>query len=1210
MHICYQQLPGRHQHLKLTKLEIKGFKSFCDKVTISFDEGVTAIAGPNGCGKSNIVDAIRWVLGEQSTRALRSEKMENVIFNGSRSRKPSSLAEVSLSFDNSRKVLDSDYTHLTITRKLYRSGDSEYRLNDIQCRLKDITDLFLDTGIGSDSYSIIELRMVEEIISNKEGSRRSLFEEAAGISKYKVRKKQTFSKLKDTEEDLNRVDDLLFEIEKNLKTLESQARRTQRYYLLKEQYRETSLQLAARRIAGFKAKTLGLEQTKQNLSDEKTGLITVTATFEAALEKVKLEAVHKEKNLILQQKTVHEFSSRILAFESQKKVKNEQVKNLQETHARLTRGQHETRTEIQANGTQIKLLLEKTAIEAGALEQISEELPSLDEQVQQLKSVLAQNRITLTSLQNSLNEQAAEQVEKEKLSDRLNIQEETLKTEVSRNDSERGNREKEFQVMSSTLAELERTLADKLVAFGELTQQEEDFKEQTAEIEADLNALKDRISVTNRNLDARQNEYKLIKSLVDNLEGFPDSIRFLKKNAPWLKDTPLLSDLILCAEQYRAPVENFLEPYLNYYIVQTRDEGLKAIELLAGAEKGRANFFFLEAFSGSNSDSGRPGNDSHKVELGLPEGCIPALSVIDADPEYRGLLEYLFKNVCISIAGQPADSASDLPLTEHSPTLIDSKGRFISSAIHLSGGSVGLFEGKRIGRARNLDVLQAEIQDLHEQIEGVNGEKEILSESLQQVRSAAAKINSRLLREEISTLNSSRAGLEARKEQFEVFINNSFQRQADIAVRLQEIAGERSALQPVLAALKEQRYELTTRLNAGQNDYQEYTEQLAEASQLFNARNITFHQQQNRLSGLEKDLEYKETNQETLESRQEKHTIELEQVTAALNNLLAGTDNNEEDLIALYQEKTALDKGLQEIEEDYFNSKGDITSLEQQLSENRRRRENTETLIQQVNEKVNELNLELYGLKERLAVEFSVDTDELVETDPGNVTVTPDEELKQRNDKIKNQLDSFGAINPLAMEAYKEMDERFQFISAQKDDLLNAKKSLLETIQQIDDTARLKFMESFNLIRENFILVFRSLFNEEDSCDLILSDPESPLESDIDILAMPKGKKPLSINQLSGGEKTLTATAILFSLYLLKPAPFCIFDEVDAPLDDSNIDKFNSIIRKFSDQSQFIVVSHNKRTIASTDVIYGITMVEPGVSRIVPVDLRSVEIGG
>src|SRR5690554_3693355 len=306
--------------MQLTKLDIKGFKSFGDKISINFNEGVTAIVGPNGCGKSNVVDAIRWVLGEQSTRMLRSEKMENIIFNGTKNRKAANLVEVSLSFDNTKNVLPTEFSQVTITRKLYRSGESEYRLNDVKCRLKDITDLFLDTGIGADTYSIIELKMIDEIINNKENSRRNLFEEASGISKYKVRKKQTLNKLRDTENDLERVEDLLFEIEKNLKTLENQAKKTERYYRLKEQYKTLSVALATHRIAHFSESLAVLDAQELTQRTEQVRISGEIDKHEAQLQQLKQESLAKEKNLATQQKATNEYIAKIRAYESEKKV--------------------------------------------------------------------------------------------------------------------------------------------------------------------------------------------------------------------------------------------------------------------------------------------------------------------------------------------------------------------------------------------------------------------------------------------------------------------------------------------------------------------------------------------------------------------------------------------------------------------------------------------------------------------------------------------------------------------------------------------------------------------------------------------------------------------------------------------------------------------------------------------------------------------------
>ncbi|RYG35824.1 MAG: chromosome segregation protein SMC, partial [Chitinophagaceae bacterium] len=453
-------------------------------------------------------------------------------------------------------------------------------------------------------------------------------------------------------------------------------------------------------------------------------------------------------------------------------------------------------------------------------------------------------------------------------------------------------------------------------------------------------------------------------------------------------------------------------------------------------------------------------------------------------------------------------------------------------------------------------------------------------------------------------LNTELITIKTRQEQYQTFIENSLNRKEDIARKIAGIGEETLALQPQLAELKIQKQEQGELLVEKQAEFAELNELLTVRSNAYNQENIRFHQQQNKVSGLVKDLEYRESQQDNLEARIKQNNSELEKVKAAIQENLQQAGHSDDDLLEMYAQKEALEKATHEAEQEHYAWRVKIAETENEITNLRRKKDNAEVIENELKDERNNLKIELNAMKERLSVEFNVDIQDLL---AGEIPEGEDEtELRDKTEKLKRQLDDFGAINPMAVEAYNEMNERHEFIQSQKRDLAEAKASLLATIQEIDDTAKEKFMSAFTLVRENFIKVFRSLFNEEDSCDLVLTDPQKPLESDIDIIARPKGKRPLSINQLSGGEKTLTATAILFSLYLLKPAPFCIFDEVDAPLDDTNIDKFNNIIRTFSKDSQFIIVSHNKRTIASTDVIYGVTMVEQGISRVVAVDLREL----
>jgi chromosome segregation protein len=1178
--------------MQLTKLEVKGFKSFGDKITINFNEGVTAIVGPNGCGKSNVVDSIRWVLGEQSTRALRSEKMENIIFNGTKSRKPANLAEVSLTFDNTKNVLPTEFSQVTLTRKLYRTGESEYRLNDVQCRLKDITDLFLDTGIGADSYSIIELKMIDEIITNKEGSRRNLFEEASGISKYKLRKKQTFNKLKDTEADLERVQDLLFEIEKNLKTLENQAKKTERYYKLKEQYKSLSITLASFRIVSFSDALLRIEEQEQKHREERTAIISKIDGLEAALQQQKLDNLNKEKNLSVQQKATNECISKIRAYESEKKIKNEQLRFQRDKETRLTEELERDRNQLNHVLYNIKRLNEEKLQEEDNLETVSNKLADLKQAVDDLRQEQTTARAELnevTSINNHLQNQI---YQAEKDLEILRIQQQALEQESQRNMEDTASREVELSHFNQLVAELESRTE---TAEGEqhaAVEFEARLQEQIKDTEGSINTTKDKLAQHGRQLDAKQNEYNLTKSMVDNLEGFPESIRFLKKHADWAKHITLFSDILFCREEYRIAIENYLEPLMNYFVVDDYDQAIKAINLLRNSSRGRAQFFILSHCAALPDTAPNTPKDN----------LLPALSVVEVEARYRPLCNYLLRNVyLINDAAENDLNAATVP---QGMVLLGKSGRFSKSVFSMAGGSVGLFEGKRIGRAKNLENLAKEIRQTEQQIGTLKSEQETLQSKLLALKASGKATEIQQKQQELNRLHTELVTVTTRREQYQTFITNSRNRKEDIAQKIRSIQEEEQKLIPQLAELKTQKEIQSDLLLDKQEAFNELNEYTTVQSNAYNQENIRFHQQQNKVAGLHKDLEYRETQQDSLEARLQTNTTEMEKVQAALLETLQQTDFSDDELLDMYSQREELEQATKVAEQDYYTSRGQISEKENEITQLRRQKDQSDVIENELKDKRTNLKLELNALKERLSVEFNIDINDLLETEiPAEEN---EHDLRERTEKIKKQLDDFGAINPMALEAFKEINERYEFIQSQKKDLMEAKASLLSTIQEIDDTAREKFMAAFIMVRENFIKVFRSLFNEEDSCDLILTDPNRPLESDIDIIAKPKGKRPLSINQLSGGEKTLTATAILFSLYLLKPAPFCIFDEVDAPLDDTNIDKFNNIIRKFSSSSQFIIVSHNKRTIASTDVVYGVTMVEQGISRVVPVDLRQL----
>jgi len=1190
--------------MRLTSLEIKGFKSFGDKITVLFDNGVTAIVGPNGSGKSNVVDAIRWVLGEQKTRMLRSEKMENIIFNGTKTRKPANLSEVSLSFENTKNILPTEFSNVTITRRLYRSGDSEYLINNVPCRLKDITDLFLDTGIGSDSYSIIELKMVDEIINDKNSTIKLLFEEAAGISKYKLRKKQTLSKLEETDTDLSRVNDLLFEIEKNLKTLESQAKKAERYAKLKEQYKELSTQVAMLSIRDFKKEFETLQATEEKEKSSHLELETGIATHEALIETQKLDSLEKEKQLAASQKQLNELNAVISQHENEKRVKNERLTFLKDKEQGLESKLNTDKETATRTAEEIKNLELDNQQELELVTKLEEQLNELKAAVEKKKEA---HGVAQTELNNLIKDSQTILINRHDMEKNFAVkstQKESLQNELLRLEPEK-------EALVKTQNETKKEHEGLLNSFKAAQKKKEEGEEAIKELDETINkamhestVLQNELIAENRKLDAKQNEYNLTKGMIDNLEGFPESIRFLKKNVNSLKKAPLLADIISCKQEFKAAIENYLEPVMNYFVVDTVEEAQQSITLLNESSGGRAHFFVLSYFK---SDK----NKRNDIIADLP-GCIHSLQIVETEHQYESLMKHLLHNVYVMMNDQEHASSFDLP--DNSYTLLSQNGKYVRTAHSLSGGAVGLFTGKRIGRNKNLEELQKDIAQLEKNRLRIRGEAEKIQEKLSKLKVQQIELvkGNKQAEENFNKLNNETVTLRNRLENIDNNIASNTKRTEEIKKQIAELESSyfshAEGYEKQLIELEEKYLELIRDRDAKQAIVEQMNQELTVLNTNYNQQNIQFIQQKNKINTIVRDLAYRNSQLENINTGITTEQSDLEKTKQQILEIITTTEGSDEKLIGMYTKKANFEKEVATAETSYFKSRGAIDETETHVRDLRRKKEQSDVLIQSIKDKVTEIKISLNTLKERLNIEFNINIEDLMEEEEKlDAKEINEEEIRAKLEKIKNQIAEYGPVNPMAVEAYNEIKERHTFILQQKEDLNKAKESLMQTIAEIDETAREKFNEAFTMIRENFILVFRSLFSEEDSCDLLLTETSDPLESDINIIAQPKGKRPLTINQLSGGEKTLTATALLFAIYLLKPAPFCIFDEVDAPLDDTNIDKFTKIINKFSDNSQFIIITHNKRTMASANILYGITMVEAGVTQVVPVDLSSVE---
>lgn len=1175
--------------MRLKTLEIKGFKSFADKTVLHFDEGVTGVIGPNGCGKSNIIDSIRWVIGEHKISNLRSENQSGLVFNGSKSRSASGMAEVSLTFENTRNVLPTEFTTVTITRKFYKNGDSEYRLNDVACRLKDIHNLFMDTGVSTDSYAIIELGMVDDIIKDKENSRRKMLEQAAGISIYKTRKKEAKSKLDATEGDLNRIEDLLFEINNNLKTVESQARKAERFFEIKKEYREISIELAKAALEGFNINFKELTDQQQQESDRKTALEAEIATDEASVEEDKLHFVAKERELQVLQKSFNELVSTIRTKENDKNLATQQLTYLKERERNISQFLNNAEGQLTGLSDSIAFTDKQVEEEQEVFESLQDQLEGLNEMVDEKKEQFNQRKLSLENLRRDQQQWQRQQFEAEKKVAVADTSVENLQRGIQQLQEEKTNRQLQITQLEEEKLSLQDTVQDSKADLEDMVQFQEETKGKILSTQGEIEGLRDKLVNENRVLDQKKNEYDLLKSLLDSLEGYPESIKFLKKNTEWNNEAPILSDIFFCKEEYRTCVENLLEPYLNYYVVNNAAEAIQAIRLLDTNKKGKANFFILDQFNNQTTVSS------------APAGTIPALNVVEIDEKYKGLGNYLLGKVFI------ADDVSSLSfdnLSDQEILVIEKSGRMNRGKYSFSGGSVGIFEGKKLGRAKNLEKLDEEIRALEAVVAGLRDQ---IQEKHNLVLGYNGQLNENKIntaRERINQLNNQVFGLQNRIENFRHLIESGDKRLTEMQDSLQHNQDSISGVKEELEDLNEKVHALHDNIIAVERAAAEAEQQFNQANIQFNNQNLQHTRQQSKVQALKQELEFKRKQLSDLHIQITSNKSQLEDAVA---NIAAAQDklsDAEEGLVDLFRKKEDEEKELNEKDQEYYNFRNQLQEKETALRAKQRAKDQLEQALVVIKDKVNELRLQLSSMKERLSVEFKVNLDEIL--DDARTSTLAVDELQGSAERLKKRLENMGEINPTAIEAYQEMKKRYEFILEQKNDLVSAKESLMATIQEVESTANQKFLDTFNQVKENFARVFKALFTEEDECDMILNDPGNLADTGIEIIAKPKGKRPAAITQLSGGEKTLTATALLFAIYLIKPAPFCILDEVDAPLDDANVGKFTNMIRKFSDNSQFIIVTHNKQTMASVDVIYGVTMQEAGVSKLVPVDFRSL----
>ncbi len=1175
--------------MRLQNIEIKGFKSFANQTILNFNEQVTGVVGPNGSGKSNIVDAIRWVLGEQKGKELRLDQMSDVIFNGTKSRKAGGVAQVSLTFDNDKGILPTEYNQLTVSRLLYRNGDSEYRLNSVSCRLKDIKSLLMDTGIGSNSYAIIALGMVDDILQDKEQARRKMFEQAAGISKFKIRKRETVNKLKLTNADLDRVEDLLHEISENLKALEKQAKKAEKYLKLKEDYQYKSIVCAKLELEKLKESYETLKTKIREEQDLYRSLDTKIIEDEAKLAKEKKDHLLKEQQLSEFQKEQNRQLETIRSLENTKSLAIQKTQFLEE------RIQYLDNNIIQ---DQTKLDDHKSSVNLGqnAIENLQSKYQSLMEDINSSKQKYDLKKSEFENLKTKSDQKTAELeklntrlIDNEKNQALIKLNIENIESGIQSRRSEL--REYDEQIIGaqkqSETAGVEISRLQKIVET--LEQQRQQAEESLQSISKSIEDKKKHLDIILRKQDAIRNERELIHSMIESFEGYPDSLKFLKTE--WDHNLELLSDVISVKDDFKLCIEQYLEPFLNHYVVRSEKEAYKAIEVLNEAQKGKANFFVLDRIEEKASNNSPYAEDPR---------IISAMEVVSCDTKYHKLLESLFSHCYILDSGE-VDSAS--LKYEEGTTILAKTGVFVDRGTEIYGGSIGLFEGSKLGR-------KSKLKSLDDSLEQISRDIVSFEESLQELELQKSKIEFKSIAQQI---NESRQALNdhIRNNEYTLEkIKAGEQRKSSAKEQIEREESRIKDLQEQNLALIQSYKEMDANRSKmlseeGSDQYlSAFSEELSKLYEAYNKLQLKEIQDKGIIQSKKKDLAFEQNRIQELERRIQNYKQDKSRQDNELKDYLTKSKNAEAELLELYGQKTEKSESFSKIEAEFHKEREAITTLEDSIKKLVRSQNQSQLLINNLKDQFTDYKLKMNSVSERINIEFKIDLHQYsFEEEPPEYN----EELKMKVERLRSRLYNYGEVNPMAVEAYAEMQKRHESITSQRDDIIEAKESLMDTIDEIQKNATERYLSAFNEVRNNFREVFRSLFTEDDDCDLVLLDPEHPVESQIDIIAKPKGKRPKSLSQLSGGEKTLTAIALLFGLYLLKPAPFCVFDEVDAPLDDANIQKFNKIIQKFSKDSQFIIVTHNKSTMADVDVLYGVYMQEQGVSGVAPVDFRNYD---
>jgi len=1173
----------------LSKLEIFGFKSFGRKTTFVFNDGITAVVGPNGCGKSNIVDAIRWVLGEQKTGILRSDRMEDVIFAGSKTVKPLGMAEVTLTIENTKNVLPVEYAEVAVTRRLFRSGESQYLLNSSPCRLKDIMDLFMDTGMGADAYSVIELSMVESLLNGKHEERRHIFEEAAGVTKYKVRKKAAERKLEATEEDLKRLGDIIAEVERNVASLARQVSKARRYQRLAEALKRAELQAAAYRYREVLTELTPLETRLMELGSQRQELTATVAKDEAALEALRTDLLALDGQLRETQQRFNEATAAIQKREEELLVLRERLHALDEKRGRLAQEEQTWQERAARLAEQLKIAEERLTALTKEVEQLEGRALAAGEEAKNVEAELINARLETRALDQSLRRLLRDVAEKRQNEERLRA---LLQSLTDREERARVEQTSHLQTLEGARRSIEEMTARREQLDEQrkhLLARREALETEIAEIDGRLSHTLEALRQVNVASASAAHRVDLLERFLQAYEDHPEGVRFLMAEmAQELGLHGTLADVLTVEERYRRAIEAALADGLHSLVVEHTDNALRAIEALKRHERGWAGFLPLERFNGGDLPTRRPVED-HPGVVGWAD------QLVQHDPSYSPLIRRLLGQYLLVENLDVAKHWAER-LAGDGVDVVTLDGEVITHWGMLRGGLNGKDDESLLGKRDQLRRLQRQREELRQELEARRKERDTLEkarvEKLQERDRYAQELRS--VEERFHALEVQLAQRQSDLESHRERADRARLEQLEVQQERLRLECELEGLTSEIASLEVQRKDLEERLAERQHALEIGEKEQARTLQQAHQLHLTLARLQGEKATLIEQLQHARQllseAQETITQRRKEDAGAADQKAALLERL----DGLKMEIERQHASQEAVASEIARLEQDRRDLTERIARQEASLKERRRDREAAAEAFHHTELKLSELRAKAEHLRARAAEEYHVELREVVIVEPVDLPT-----LERTIDELRERRQSLGTVNLLALEDHEREKERLRFLVAQRNDLLEAKQNLTQTIERIHQTAVTRFLEVFQQVRENFERVFQEFFSGGEA-DLRLGEGD-PLEAEIQIAARPKGKRLEALSLLSGGEKALTAISLLFAIYLVKPSPFCILDEVDAPLDDVNISRFIHALQKFSDNTQFIIVTHNKLTMKAADSLYGITMDKDGISQVVSV---------